>query len=341
MRAFAPSLPLALPLVLTFALAAAPAAASELSGSITDQLILPTFQELAEDAQTLAETAQADCNPQSPPLRAAYSDAFDAWIAASHYRFGPTETDSRAFALAFWPDSRSKTPKALGNLIRSEDPGISDPAQFASYSIASRGFYALEYLLYDPQLSTTGSADYRCALTRAISIDIAATTQSIKVDWEQTYAAEMHSPASRYQSDEEITQELLKALTTGLQVLDDMRLGRPLGTFDRPRPNRAEARRSGRSLRHVQVSLNALEPLALALADSREDLQAKITAAFAKARKKAGTLNDPVFAGVADPASRFRIESLQQEIKNLRALVTGELGPALGVAAGFNSLDGD
>ncbi|UWQ27661.1 imelysin family protein [Leisingera sp. M523] len=339
MRVPTPSL--APSLVLAFALAAAPVAASELSSSITDQLILPAFQELAEDAEALAETAKTDCDPQSAPLRAAYGAAFDAWIAASHYRFGPTETDSRAFALAFWPDSRSKTPKALGNLIRSEDPDISDPAQFASHSIAARGFYALEYLLYDPQLSAAGSDDYRCALTRAISIDIAATAQSINTDWEQNYAAEMHSPADRYQSDEEITQELLKALSTGLQVLDDMRLGRPLGTFDRPRPNRAEARRSGRSLRHVLVSLNALEPLALALTDSRADLQSKITAGFAKARKKAGTLNDPVFAGVADPASRFRIESLQQEIINLRALVSGELGPALGVAAGFNSLDGD
>ncbi|WP_027259755.1 imelysin family protein [Leisingera aquimarina] len=328
-------------LALTLTLAAAPAAASELSSTITGQLILPAFQELAADSKALNKAAAKDCHPQSETLRAAYGDAFEAWVAASSYRFGPTETDSRAFALAFWPDSRSKTPKALANLIRSEDPGIADPAKFSSYSIAARGFYALEYLLFDPQLSTEGSDKYRCALTRAISTDIASTTQYIKMDWEQNYAAEMRSPANRYQSDAEIIQELLKALTTGLQVLDDMRLGRPLGTFDRPRPNRAEARRSGRSLHHVLVSLNALEPLALALADNHTDLQAKITAGFAKAREKAESLNDPVFAGVADPASRFRIESLQQEIKDLRRLVTGELGPTLGVEAGFNALDGD
>ena len=328
-------------LALTLALAAAPAAASELSSSITDQLILPAFEELATDAAMLADAAQADCAPQSPALRAAYSDAFDAWIAASHYRFGPTETDSRAFALAFWPDSRGKTPKALGNLIRSEDAGIKEPAGFASYSIAARGFYALEYLLYDPQLSTAGSAEYRCALTRAISTDIAATTQAISEDWNQGYAAELRAPGTRYQTEDEITQELLKALNTGLQVLDDMRLGRPLGTFDKPRPNRAEARRSGRSLRHVLLSLNALEPLALALAEGHGGLQAEITGHFSTARKKAEALDDPVFAGAADPASRIRIEALQQEIKDLRTLMSEELGPALGVAAGFNALDGD
>ncbi|UWQ48755.1 imelysin family protein [Leisingera caerulea] len=328
-------------LALTLALAAAPAAASELSSTITDQLILPAFEELAADAAALADAAEKDCGPQSESLRVAYGEAFDAWIAASHYRFGPTETDSRAFALAFWPDSRGKTPKALASLIRSKDVGIKDPAGFASHSIAARGFYALEYLLYDPQLSTAGSADYRCALTRAISTDIAATTQAVSTDWQQGYAAEMRKPAKRYRTEEEITQELLKALTTGLQVLDDMRLGRPLGTYQKPRPNRAEARRSGRSLRHVLVSLNALEPLALSLAKGHGDLQEKITARFDRARTKAETLGDPDFSGVSDPATRFRIESLRQEIKDLRVLMGEELGPALGVAAGFNALDGD
>ncbi|UWQ44661.1 imelysin family protein [Leisingera aquaemixtae] len=328
-------------LALTLALTAAPVAASELSSSITDKLILPVFEELAADSRTLARAAQADCDPQSGALRAAYGEAFDAWIAASHYRFGPTETDSRAFALAFWPDSRSKTPKALAALIRSEDAGIKDPAAFAGYSIAARGFYALEFLLYDPQLSTVGTPEYRCALTRAISTDIAATSQAISADWQQNYAAAMRAPGSRYQTEDEITQELFKTLTTGLQVLDGMRLGRPLGTYQKPRPDRAEARRSGRSLRHVLVSLNALEPLAVALAEGHEDLQEEITAGFAKARTKAEALDDPVFAGVTDSAARIRIESLQQEIRDLHILMREDLGPALGVAAGFNALDGD
>ena len=38
----------------------------------------------------------------------------------------------------------------------------------------------------------------------------------------------------------------------------DLRLGRPLGTFEAPQPRRAEAWRSGRSLHDVEVSLQAL-----------------------------------------------------------------------------------
>lgn len=322
-------------------LMAAPAAASELTAHITDQQILPAFQALAQSSSALAQTAQKECDAQSPDLRAAFGEAFDSWIAASHYRFGPTETDNRAFALAFWPDSRGKTPKALAKLIHEEDAAVSDPDSFASYTIAARGFYALEYLLYDPELSAAGSPDYRCTLTRAITTDIAATAQAIAVDWAENYAGEMRAPASRYRSDAEITQELLKALATGLQVLDDMRLGRPLGSFDKPRPGRAEARRSGRSLHHVLVSLNAMEPLALALAQEDAALKADLSHGFEKVRSRAEALDDPVFAGVSDPAARLRIEALRQQVKDLRGIVSERLGLSLGVAAGFNALDGD
>lgn len=330
-----------------FALAvlAAPAAASDLTAQITDQQILPAFETLAQRSGALAQTAQDDCSPRSTELQSAYGAAFDAWIAASHYRFGPTETDSRAFALAFWPDSRSKTPKALAKLIREEDTGVSDPQAFSSYSIAARGFYALEYLLYDPDLAAAGNPGYRCTLIRAVSTDIAATAGAILTGWQQSYADEMRSPRERYQNNAEITQELFKALNTGLQVMDDLRLGRPLGTFDHPRPLRAEARRSGRSLHHLLVSLDALEPLAIALAaQSNGDdtaLKTDLAHGFDKIRSRAEALEDPVFAGVADPAGRIRVEALRQEVKDLRALIAARLGPALGVAAGFNALDGD
>ncbi|MGR3760230.1 imelysin family protein [Roseobacteraceae bacterium NS-SX3] len=331
-------------LLLCLALAPLPAAAgrgAEIAAEITGTQILPAFGALAETAEALSQAAEADCAAESAALRQAYGAAFDAWIRASHLRFGPTETGNRAFALAFWPDSRGKTPKALRALIAKEDPGAADPDKFAAYSIAARGFYALEYLLYDPQLSAAGSPQYRCLLTRAIARDIAATSDAIFTDWQQGYAAEIRAPGGRYRSEEEITQELFKALGTGLQVLADMRLGRPLGTFDRPRPNRAEARLSGRSLRHVRLSLDALEPLALALAGEDGELAGDLQAGFAQARSRAATLEDPALAGVSDPLKRIRIEALQQDVNDLRALVAVRLGPALGVEAGFNSLDGD
>ena len=60
---------------------------------------------------------------------------------------------ARAFAIAFWPDSRGATPKTLAELISAEDPVIYSREEFAAVSIAARGFHALEFLLFDPRLS--------------------------------------------------------------------------------------------------------------------------------------------------------------------------------------------
>jgi len=308
---------------------------------ILDKQILPGMTTLASSAHQLSQVAQTDCQPGSAQLRDAYGLAFDAWISVSHLRFGPTETDNRAFALAFWPDSRNKIPKVLSRIIAEEAPSLDQPSEFATYSIAARGFYALEFLLYDPVLSSHGTAAARCRLTRAIAQDIASTTDAILSNWQDTYAAQMRSPTDRYQSEAEVKQELFKALTTGLQVTADMRLGRPLGSFDQPRPNRAEARRSGRGLRHVQLSLQALEPLAVALAGDNTDLAEAFQAGFATTFSATARLDDPSFAGVADPGSRVRIEALQNQVNALRSLAETDLGPSLGVDAGFNSLDGD
>lgn len=306
-----------------------------------DQHILPGYGTLVDTSEQLSESAAQDCDPNSEPLRAAYGAAFDAWVRVSHLRFGPSETDNRAFALAFWPDSRGKTPKALYALIHANDAIVADPDAYSTVSIAARGFYALEFLLFDADMQQTESAAFRCQLTRAITRDIAATSRAIQEDWIADYADKMRSPQDRYRSEIEVKQELFKAVNTGLEILIDMRLGRPLGSFDKPRPKRAEAYRSGRSLRHVQLSLQALEELTLILAQEDPELQAQLATSFTKVRAQADRLEDPVFAGVTQPGPRLRIEALQQSIRNLRETVGLELGPALGVEAGFNSLDGD
>lgn len=329
-------------LVLALPLAMMPLAVqADATGGIADGLILPAMDTLAETGAALNTAAQDDCSPDDPALRAAYHNAFDAWIRVSHLRFGPTETDNRAFALAFWPDTRGKIPKALAAMIRTEDPAVASPASFAEASIAAQGYYALEYMLFDSHFAALGTPEYRCALIRALSTGIAANTAAISRDWTATYAGSMRSPGQRYRTEAEVKQELFKALLTGLEVTADMRLGRPLGSFDTPRPKRAEARWSGRSQRHVILVLEALRPLAVALAADDAALTADLQAQFDTALDKAMQLDDPVFAGVSDPASRFRIEALQQAVSGLKSLTETRLGPALGVEAGFNSLDGD
>jgi len=322
------------------------AAAQEYSEAITaalDTHILPGMARLAETSASLADTAEANCAAGDTALETAYHDAFDAWMHVSHLRFGPAENESRAFALAFWPDSRGSTPRTLAQLIGDEDPIVESVERYADVSIAGRGFYALEFLLFDEDISTRGSDAYRCALVQVMTQDMAATTAAIRNDWQDSHAALMRETGGNtlYQSDAEAMRALFGALTTGLEFAEDVRLGRPLGTFERPRPNRAEAWRSGRSLRNVTLSLDGLVELATALTISDAELTDRVDRAFAEVQEAVTRVDDPIFASVVDVQGRIHAEVLQQRIGDLRDVLLNEMGPSLGIAPGFNSLDGD
>lgn len=327
-------------------LAAAAAGGDDLDlvAKAVDVQILPGYQTLAAAAAELDAAAAEDCDPEGETLRDAYNSAFDAWIGVSHLRFGPSEMDNRAFALAFWPDDRGASRKTLAGVIREEDPMVDDAESFGNVSIAARGFFALEMMLYDGSLSEADPG-YSCRLVRAITRDIATTAAAIEADWDPAYAELILHPGPEnpiYLSDLEALQELYKALMTGLEFTADSRLGRPLGTFEKPRPKRAEAWRSGRSLRNVQISIAATSALAEILAsDVPEETRAPLNVAIERAGRLAGRLNDPVFTGVETPTGRLRIEVLQQAVNDVRDASQAVIGPALGVSQGFNSLDGD
>ncbi|MEM8576696.1 MAG: imelysin family protein [Pseudomonadota bacterium] len=303
--------------------------------SVLDAHILPGHARLAAQTEALAEAARADCAPES--LLSAYHDARDAWVQIGHIQFGPLEESGLALAMDFWPDPRGTVPKTIARLTVDADIDLTDPDAFAEVSAAAQGFSALEWMLFTPQ----ARAEEACALTRAIAGGLARKAASLEADW-PAFADLMTSAGAdgntRFQSELEAQRALYTALSTGLEFLHDQRLGRPLGTFDRPRPRRAEARRSDRSLRHITLSLGALEELAVLMGGG--DIP-QTRAAFAEAKARAAELDDPALQGVADPAQRFRVEVLQQAVRAVQVAVIEEVGRPLGISAGFNALDGD
>lgn len=328
MRALIAALIAALPL-------AATSAAADTERVLEDH-ILPAVTGFASATEALQTAARTDCTPEA--LRPAFHDAFDAWMGVSHLTFGPLEKDGRMLAIAFWPDSRGAGPRALARLIADEDAAVDDPAEFAEVSVAARGLFALEQVLYGAPYAADS---YSCRLAVAIAADLDRMADDVAAEWPD-HAALMRNPGGEgnaaYLAQREVDQTLYTALMTGLEFIKDKRLGEPLGTFDRPRPRRAEARRSGRSLRNVVLSLQALESLAHAMADQPIPASER---AFDAAYTTAERLDDPVFAGVDDPTGRLRVEILQQKVSYARDAVQADIGVAMGLSQGFNSADGD
>lgn len=317
------------------ALAAGPATA-DVSEAVAD-VIVPGYVRLAAAAAALDAAATADCTPDA--LRAPWASALDAWAPVSTLHLGPVEEDGRALAIAFWPDPKGLGAKAQAALIAARDPVVDDPEAFARVSVAARGLTALERQLW----GEGGTGDYGCALTRALAADLARTARAVADGWQDGFAEDLTQAGrpghDRFRDAGEARQALFTQLVAGLDFVADQRLGRPLGTFDRPRPERAEFRPSQRGARMVLRTLDGLSALAEALAPEAP----RTEAAFARARALAGALvaADPGLSGVTDPAARLKIEILQQAVRATRDAALAEIGPALGVGLGFNASDGD
>lgn len=320
---------------LAFALAfvAAPAVADV--ATAIDSHVMPGYRSLAASTAALEDVAQQGCAEEA--TKTAFHRAYDDWIAISHISFGPIEDNALTLHMAFWPDPKDNAGKAVGRLSVAQDPVVKDASSFSEVSAAAQGFTALERVLFEAQ----PDPDYACALTQAIATSLHNNATLMLNEW-PAFATLMTTAGepgnTRFQDRIEVQRALFTAVSTGLEFLHDQRLGRPLGTFDRPRPRRAEARRSARSLRHIELSLVALEDLTNHLADGPIP---KTTDAFAAALDRARALDDPALQNVADPGGRFKVEVLQQAVAEVQEAVVKEIGAPLGVTAGFNSLDGD
>lgn len=300
--------------------------------------ILPGFERFADATETLSDSAAQDCRPAA--VHPAFHDAFDAWMPVADLRIGPSETG--ALSIGFWPDPRGFTQRTLSRLIAEEDPVAQDVEGYADVSIAARGLYALEMLLFDPAFAEYAQGSYTCDLVATIAADLDRQAEALNADWRGEFAATLRNAGETgntlFLSRDEALRALYTQILSSLTFTVDRRLGLPMGTFDRPRPALAEARRSGRSLRHVVLASEAAHGLATALADWDVPMT---DAALKDVREAAARVQDPALQDVTTPQGRLHVEVLQQAVSELRRAIEVEVGARYGIEPGFNSQDGD
>lgn len=297
-----------------------------------ETVILPQVAGFADAAEALAQAAQAGCGE---PLREPFRAAWAAWAPIADLRLGPSE--EAALSIAFWPDERGAGQRALDAMIAAEDPAGLDPAAFAEVSVAARGLVALDYLLFDAEAGD----GYACALTRTAAADLAAQAGALEAAWADHAALLVEAGATgnaTYMSPDEAWRALYTQVLAGLEFTADARLGRPLGEFDRPRPTRAEAWRSGMPLRTVVLATDGAYDLAAALGGAPDEATQGAMAAVTAAAEAVG---DDDFQDIADPHARLRVEILQGRVRALRDAIEAGVGAPRGIGPGFNSQDGD
>ncbi|MFT6425542.1 MAG: putative lipoprotein [Celeribacter sp.] len=309
---------------------------------VITQHAIPAVLNFATQTTALDLAAQEDCTATA--LIPSYHAAFDAWMGVQHLNIGPIEADARILTIAFWPDKKGMIPKALAAMIADQDAAVTDAEEFAHVSIAARGLFALEFMFFDPAFDGYAQGTYSCDLVQAIAHDLAQTAAYIGDEWTRPdgFATALREPGAgenpRYLSETEAAQALYTMVLTGLENTAVQRIGRPLGSFEKPRPKRAEAYRSARALRNVMLSLQAARDFTVAMAPNPPTHTLDI---LDEALLKAQTLADPTLGGVADPMGRLKIEIIAQRITAAMDAIANDIGAPLGISVGFNASDGD
>lgn len=329
----------------------------QLTQRVLDSYVLPRYQTLETATQKLASTLETVCSgdtTQLEPARKDYEAVVRAWAAVGFLRFGPLSVLGRPESFFFWPDPRGVVFRQLASLTAKRDPEVLDPKVLSEKSVAVQGLPALEILMWNdkhPLDGTDEDAHYRCSLAVAIAQNLANIARDISSEWkgEAGWRSKMLQPGPQnplYKAPTEPAADLVRALVTGLQLLQDRQVAVMIAA--KPgKPVRVPFERSGLSGAYTAASVASLSALyeALDLTQSvpkeKRWMPTWIKAAFVRL---ADDLPNTVQtnAGGFDNADRERdLRIMRFHVEGIRKLVGRELGPLAGVTIGYNELDGD
>lgn len=332
-----------------------------LNAAVVDNYVLPRYATFAERTAVLEKSLREACvddRLEAEESTAAYEAAMDAWMDVQHLRFGPAMLFLRYDRLAFWPDKRGMVRRHLAQMLSERNPQALEPETFANGSVAVQGFPALERLMFDSDDSVWASP-FGCQLAVAIGRNVHSIAAGLLADWrdgDMPYAEVVKTAAGgneTYFDAKEASLEFAKALRGALLLVEDYKLGRPLGDDpDSARTTRAESWRSARSLRNILHNVKAAQALyrdtgatsfsTLLRGQPRgAELDTAIAGALNRLVAAAAAQPDSLVAALETPGGWQQLDALRKETGQLMELLSGPLSQVLDLPIGFNSYDGD
>lgn len=332
-----------------------------LNEALVKDYVLPRYETFAETTAALDASlveACADGRPTPEEAAPAYHAAMDAWMAVQHLRFGPALLFLRYDRIEFWPDQRGVVGRHLAQLLSDHDAAVLEPQTFANSSVAVQGFPALERLLFDSE-EATWVTPFGCDVVRAIGANLKSIAAGILADWrggDEPFARLVLSAGEgnrHYFDAKEASLDFAKALRGAILLVQDFKLGRPLGASpDATRGTRAESWRARRSLRNVLINLTAARALyeaggtvsfsAITHAQPQgAELDEAVRAAFERLLAAVEVQPASLVMALEAPDGWQKLDAIRVEARQLHELLGGPLSQVLGLPMGFNSYDGD
>jgi predicted lipoprotein len=325
-----------------------------------EQYIRPGYAALADSTGALKQSVDALCHDPSADglkhAREAFAVTVAAWSKVEPIRFGPVAHEHRYERIFFWPDPKGIGARQVRDALAKLDQSVTKEDELAAKSVALQGLPALEYLLYgdgaDALATTSGTAPFRCAFAASVAGSLAKLTREIADDWQDGPAAKSYlapGPANQtYHKPKEVTLDLFKTFTGGIETVRDQKLAKMLGaSAERARPRLAPFYESGLAFDNMVGNLEGARDLftksglAQVVHEESPGVEDSILFDLNHAVEVMSAIGAPIDEVVRDEDLRAKLEALRVSLKSAATTAGDMIARGAGLAFGFNAMDGD
>ena len=333
------------------------ALADGIENRVVEHFILPQYLAFEDAAAVQTRQMEALCvEPSEAHLRTArtaFEDLVLQWSRAEIIRFGPVVHENRLERILFWPDRKSIGLKQVQRAIGQKDQTVLTIGSLQKKSVALQGLGALEFILFGTGANDAllHQGDFRCQFGLTVSSALLEVAAEIVTEWDKTggYGDILQNPGKnneKYRESAETKRDILGTIAHGPGIIFDTRLKKYLGEdASLAKPKSGLFWRSGMTLKNIAANIQGLRDFAQA-ADFNallEDEQHWIIDSYLFETNnaiRATKLESPVLEAPATSA-RSKLEYLALVLHSMAEIATDDLAQALGLTAGFSSLDGD
>ena len=223
--------------------------------------------------------------------------------------------------------------------------------------MALQGLPALEYLLYGEGAETLaqsgGDGDFRCRFAASVAANVATIAKDVTEGWSDGAPAaksflEPGPDNSAYRTPKEVTLELFKAFTSGIELVRDQKIAKPRGaTPEQAKPRLAALWRSGLAFTSMAGNLEGVRTLfakgglAQIVAEDSPGVENSVLFDVDHAISVLRGINLPADEAFRDVDLRAKLEALRVSLKSARDIAGDSISRGAGLSFGFNAMDGD
>ena len=325
--------------------------------SLTDDVIVPAYQAVAQDVAQLDQDIKVLCNvPSSASLEAArrsWRGARASWMSSEAMWFGPV-MDRRSISLLDWSPIDAG---GVDQLLAEERPIVAEEVRDV-LAANQRGFGAIEHILFSiDALHKLSNSDSLCSYLSALADVAHEETDMVLLEWVE--GAESRPAYQDFFTDRSASAMLASAAVADvvrtqvflIRDIVDMRLASVLGLRsggpDLAAIPGAAADNGLQDLRHELLGVQAIyqgsgkEALGISalVRPLSDDTDQRMRKQLAAAITAIDSVEGPLRAAAVHRP--LQVGKVYERLTELQRTMATEVVSLLGVSAGFTDTDGD